>query len=121
MATTRYGALPGSFSRIGTHTVTSMDEPHDELLAIADAMDRLVDRARQPDVQEPLVRLERRGQRDRKIVQRFMARLSRKRLLQGLAATPSGCALQSALTVWGTQTRTSQTTGDWLRIRPRHD
>ena len=35
-----------------------MDEPHEELLAIADTMDRLVERGRHPLVLEPLGRLE---------------------------------------------------------------
>ena len=35
-----------------------MDEHHEQLLAIADALDRLVERGREPDVQEPLGRLQ---------------------------------------------------------------
>ena len=35
-----------------------MSEPHQELLEIADTMDRLAKRGRQPNVREPLVQLE---------------------------------------------------------------
>ena len=35
-----------------------MNEPHEDFLEIADAMDRLVERGRQPEIQEPLRQLE---------------------------------------------------------------
>lgn len=54
----RQGPLSPTSSTVGIVTVTCMDQPHEELIAMADAMDELFERARQPDVQEPLERLE---------------------------------------------------------------
>ena len=93
-----------------------MDESHDELLAIADAMDRLVDRARQPDVQEPLGRLEDAANEIGRSFSGSWLGYHANIYYKGLQPPPPGAHFSR---ISGLRDRvTSQTTGDWLEFDP---
>ena len=58
MEARKNGGMVAFSAMIRSETVTRMNEPHADLLEIADRMDVLVERGRQIDVQEPLGVLE---------------------------------------------------------------
>ena len=96
--------------------VNSMDEPHDELLAIADAMDRLVDRARQPDVQEPLGRLEDAANEIGRSFSGSWLGYHANVYYKGLQPPPPGAHFSRTHGLL--KRATNQTTGDWLEFGP---
>ena len=112
----RHDALAASSGRLGTVTVTCMDEPHEELLAIADNLDRLVERGRQPDVQEPLGRLEDAANEIGKSSSGSWLGYHANVYYEDLRPRPPGAhfSQESGLGY----TSVSDTTGDWVEFDP---
>ena len=96
--------------------MNSMDQPHEELLAIADAMDELVERARQLDVQEPLGRLEDAAKEIGKSFSGSWLGYHANVYYKDLQPPPPGAHFSRT---HGLLKRASnQTTGDWLEFGP---
>ena len=93
-----------------------MDEPHEELLTIADAMERMVDRARQPDVQEPLGRLEDAADEIGKSASGSWLGYHANVYYKGMQPPPPGAHFSYSS---GLRGRVSgETTGEWLQFAP---
>ena len=112
----RHDALAASSSRLETVTVTCMDEPHEELLAIADAMDRLVERGRQPDVREPLGRLEDAAKEIRKSSSGSWLGYHANVYYKGLRPRPPGAHFSQDSGLGDRYV--SHTTGEWSELDP---
>ena len=92
-----------------------MDEPHGELLAIADAMDELVERGRQPDVQQPLRRLEAAATEIAKSSSGSWLGYHAYVYYDGLRSPPPGAHFSQSS---GLRDRYGDTTGEWKQLDP---
>ena len=93
-----------------------MNEPHEELLAIADAMDRLVERGRQPEIREPLRQLENAANEISRAWSGSWLGYHANVYYEGLRPRPPGAhfSQQSGLR----DRYLSDTTGDWAEFDP---
>ena len=92
-----------------------MDEPHEELLANSDAMDQFIERGRQPDVREPLRRLEDAANEIGKSSSGSWLGYHANVYYKGLRPRPPGAhfSVESGL-----RDRYGDTTGEWAEFDP---
>ena len=93
-----------------------MNEPHADFLAIADAMDRLVERGRQPEIQEPLRQMESAANEIAKAWSGSWLGYHATVYYIGLRPRPPGAHFSQETGL--TDRYLSDTTGEWLEFDP---
>ena len=74
-----------------------MTELHEELLAIADELDQLAERALRPEVEDPLARLQQAAEEVGRASSGLMARPPRQRVLRRPESTATGSPFQPGM------------------------